>query len=76
MGVGSGGDEIDPYDEHWGEVAYVVAMAWHWGGRTDPSLRTAADQLVAGTKAHATSPHIRSFNWQCRSAPATPWYLL
>ena len=75
MGMGSAADEIDPYDEHWGEVAYVVAMAWHWGGRSDSALRTAADQLLAGTKSRARSPHLRSFNWQCRSAVATPWYL-
>ncbi|HEY5934424.1 MAG TPA: hypothetical protein VIU61_07315, partial [Kofleriaceae bacterium] len=75
MGIGTAADEIDPYHEHWSEAAYVVAMAWHWGGRSDSALRTAADQLVAGTKTHASSPHLRSFNWQCRSAVATPWYL-
>jgi hypothetical protein len=75
MGVGSLADEIDPYDEHWGESAYVIAMAWHHGGRTDASLKTAATQVLAGHKSNASSPHIRSFNWQCRSAVATPYYL-
>ena len=46
MGVGSAADEIDSYDEHWGEPAYLVAMAWHWGGRTDASLKTAADSYA------------------------------
>ena len=75
MGVGALADEIDPYDEHWSESAYVVAMAWHLGGRTDSSLKTAATQILAGHKANASSPHIRSFNWQCRSAVATPYYM-
>jgi len=74
MGVGAA-DEVDDFDEHWGEPAYVVAMAWHWGGRTDATLRSVADALVEGTNNNATSPHLRSFNWQCRSAVATAWYL-
>ncbi|MGN6107600.1 MAG: hypothetical protein ACTHU0_20995, partial [Kofleriaceae bacterium] len=73
--ISGGPSDVDPYNEHWGEVAYVVAMAWHWGGRVETWLRTAADQLVTGTRTRATSPHLRSFNWQCRSAVATPWYL-
>ena len=28
-----------------------------------------------GLDADGTAPHIRSFNWQCRAAPATPYYL-
>jgi hypothetical protein len=75
MGIGSAADEIDPDDEHWGESAYVVAMAWHRGGRVDAALKTAATQLLAGLKRHGSSPHMRSFNWQCRSAIATPYYL-
>jgi hypothetical protein len=75
MGIGSRADEIDPYHEHWAESAYVVAMAWHLGGRSDASLKTAATQLLAGHKTNSSSPHIRSFNWQCRSAVATPYYL-
>ena len=68
-------DEADPYNEHWGESAYIVAMAWHHAGRTDATLRTAADQLVAGFNAKRRGPHMRSFNWQCRSAVATPFFL-
>ncbi|HLL24809.1 MAG TPA: DNRLRE domain-containing protein [Kofleriaceae bacterium] len=75
MGIGSAADEVDAYDEHWSESAYVVAMAWHHGGRTDTSLQTAAAEILAGHKARASSPHMRSFNWQCRSAVATPYYL-
>jgi hypothetical protein len=75
MGIGGAADEVDPYDEHWGEAAYIVAMAWHWSGRTDTALRTAANALVAGLAADGSSPHLRSFNWQCRSAVATPYYL-
>jgi hypothetical protein len=75
MGIGSQRDEIDPYDEHWFEPAYVVAMAWHLGGRTDASLKSAATAMLAGGKANASSPHMRSFNWQCRSAVAAPYYL-
>ena len=36
---------------------------------------TAADALVAGSAATASVPHVRSFNWQCRSAVAASWYL-
>jgi hypothetical protein len=75
MGVGTTMDEVDPDDEHWGESAYLVAMAWHHGGRSDAALATIARDLVAGTKANGGAPHMRSFNWQCRSAVATPFYL-
>jgi hypothetical protein len=75
IGVGGEPDVPDPYDEHWAESAYVVAMAWHHGGRRDPALRIAADALTAGLAAHGASPHLRSFNWQCRSAVALPFYL-
>lgn len=75
MGVGNEFDEPDAYDEHWGESAYVVALAWHHDGRGDTTLRDAAQGLVEGLAAYGTAPHMRSFNWQCRSAVATPWYL-
>ncbi|HET6283505.1 MAG TPA: hypothetical protein VFH73_21290 [Polyangia bacterium] len=75
MGVGTLMDEVDPDDEHWGESAYLVAMAWHHGGRSDAALETIARELVAGTKSKGGAPHMRSFNWQCRSAVATPYYL-
>ncbi len=75
MGVGTTQDEVDDYHEHWGESAYVVALGWHHGGRSEPALETAARALVAGLAEHGTAPHIRSFNWQCRSAVATPYYL-
>jgi hypothetical protein len=75
IGIGTAADEPDDYNEHWGEAAYVVAMAWHWGGRTDSALRSAADALASGLATYGTSPHLRSFNWQCRSAVAAPYYL-
>lgn len=76
MGVGDGKGEIDPTNQHWGESAYIVAMAWHHAGRSDEALRLAADALVAGMAGKATMPHARSFTWQCRSAAATPWFLM
>jgi hypothetical protein len=75
MGVGTDADEPDDYDEHWGESAYVVALAWHHDGRGDATLRDAAQGLIDGLAAYGSAPHMRSFNWQCRSAVATPWYL-
>ncbi len=75
MGVGNDSDEIDEYEEHWGESAYVVAMAWHHDGRGDTDLRAAADALVDGFASLGEVGQLRSFNWQCRSAVATPWYL-
>jgi hypothetical protein len=72
MGEGNTSHEIDDYEEHWGESAYVVALAWNATGRTDAALKTAADQLTAGFKAHGEVGRTRSFNWQCRSAVATP----
>jgi len=75
MGVGNSNDEVDDYEEHWGEAAYVVAMAWFHGGKQDSSLKQAADQLTEGFADHGVLPHMRSFNWQCRSAVATPYYL-
>lgn len=76
MGVGTTSDEADSFDEHWGESAYVVAMAWHWDGRKDATLKAAADALVAGFGANGEVGQLRSFNWQCRSAVMTPVYLL
>lgn len=74
MGVGVDGDEPDEYEEHWGESAYVIALAsYHAGG--DADLRAAADALIEGFAAHGEVGQVRSFNWQCRSAIATPWYL-
>jgi hypothetical protein len=75
MGVGTDADEVDSYDEHWGETAYVIAMAWHYAPVDEPDLRTAADNLVQGLTTQGAVPHIRSYNWQCRSAIATPYYL-
>lgn len=72
MGVGTASAEVDGYDEHWGEAAYVVALAWNATGRTDAALKLAADQLTAGFKANGVVGRTRSFNWQCRSAVATP----
>jgi hypothetical protein len=75
MGAGVDASEVDDYDEHWGESAYVVAMAWSHQGETDAELRAAADDLVAGVAAHGEAGQLRSFNWQCRSAVATPYFL-
>jgi len=75
MGVGNGMGEVDDYDEHWGEPAYVVALGWHHAGRNDSALETVARGLVAGLAENGGAPHMRSFNWQCRSAVATPFYL-
>jgi hypothetical protein len=75
MGVGVDQDEIDDYDEHWGESAYVIAMAYYHDGKADATLKQAADELVMGFGANGVAPHMRSFNWQCRSAVATPWFL-
>ncbi len=74
MGLGRAG-EVDDYEEHWGESAYLVAMAWHYGGRSDATLRTAADELVTGLRERGEAGQLRSFNWQCRSAVQTPAYL-
>ncbi|HEY5921398.1 MAG TPA: hypothetical protein VIV11_06995 [Kofleriaceae bacterium] len=72
MGVGTTSDEVDDYDEHWGEPAYIVALAYAATGKTEPALKQAADQMIAGLAANGTIPHTRSFNWQCRSAVMTP----
>ncbi len=70
-----GESEVDPYDEHWGEGAYVVGMAWYYSGKQDAALKAAADELVEGFAEHGVAPHMRSANWQCRSAVAAPYYL-
>jgi hypothetical protein len=75
MGAGVTAAEADTYEEHWGESAYVVGLAWHWGGRGDTELRTAAMALVAGLRTYGEAGQLRSFNWQCRSAVMTPYYL-
>ena len=72
MGVGTSGDQIDDYEEHWGESAYVIALGWASTGRTDGELRGAADALVTGLRTHGEVGQVRSFNWQCRSAVMTP----
>jgi hypothetical protein len=72
MGVDTADNEIDEYDEHWGESAYIVAMARYHDGKQDAALTQAADELIAGLAQHGVAPHMRSFNWQCRSAVATP----
>jgi hypothetical protein len=72
MGVGTTSDEIDDYDEHWGEPAYVIALAYAATGKTEPALKTAAEQLIAGLAANGVVGQTRSFNWQCRSAVMTP----
>jgi hypothetical protein len=50
-------------------------MAWHHGGRSDASLRTAADELMTGLRERGEAGQVRSFNWQCRSAVQAPAYL-
>lgn len=75
MGVGTTKDEPDEYDEHWGESAYVVAMAYALDGKRDPNLRRVAEELVAGLRERGVVGHVRSFNWQCRAAVLTPAFL-
>jgi hypothetical protein len=75
MGAGVDSAEADEYDEHWGESAYLVGMAWNLGGRADESLRAAAMELVDGFATRGEVGQLRSFNWQCRSAVAAPYFL-
>jgi hypothetical protein len=75
MGVDTDQGMLEEYDEHYGESAYLIGMSWYFSGKTDASLRTAADQLVNKLGSDGTAPHLRSFNWQCRSAVQAPWYL-
>ena len=65
----------DAYDEHWGETAYVIALGYHVGGRTDGALRSAAFDVANGFATYGEVGQVRSFNWQCRSAVATPFLL-
>jgi hypothetical protein len=68
--------EVDDYDEHWGEAAYVLALAGYWSGVLDgaasPELLAARDALRAGTATEGEVGQLRSFNWQCRGAVMTP----
>ena len=71
-----GPSEIDDYDEHWGESAYVLAVAMWWDqllnpGSPDALLATATDDLTLGTASYGEIGQLRSFNWQCRAAPMT-----
>jgi hypothetical protein len=75
MGDGVNSTEANPYDEHWGESAYVVAMAWHRDGRAEEALHAADSELVDGLRTRGEVGQLRSFNWQCRSAPMATWYL-
>jgi len=75
MGAGVDSAEVDSYEEHWGESAYIVAMAWHYDGRDDAGLYASAMDLVNGLATRGEAGQLRSFNWQCRSAPMTPTYL-
>ncbi len=75
MGVGTTENMLDEYDEHFGESAYLIGMAWNYSGRTDSTLRGAADALLGRLASDGTVPHVRSFNWQCRSAVQGPAFL-
>jgi hypothetical protein len=75
MGVDTPENSVDPYTEHVGESAYVVAMALHHAGGQDTELRDAANALVQKFSTDGDVGQLRSFNWQCRSAVATPWFL-
>jgi hypothetical protein len=75
MGVDTDQSMVEEYDEHYGESAYLIGMSWYFSGKTDASLRTAADKLIQKLGSDGSAPHIRSFNWQCRSAVQAPWYL-
>ncbi len=70
---GKSGEE-DPDDEHWGESAYLAGLAYFYSGRTDASLHDAAVAYARGTADNGSAPHMRSFNWQCRSAVATSYF--
>jgi hypothetical protein len=75
MGIANDQRMVDEYDEHYGESAYLIGMSWYLSGRTDASLRDVANQLLARLARDGRAPHVRSFNWQCRSAVAGAWYL-
>ncbi len=65
----------DEYHEHWGETAYVVALADLLSGRSDPVLDQAARRLADGFANLGEVGQVRSFNWQCRSGVSTPGLL-
>lgn len=75
MGVGTTTDEIDDYNEHWGEAAYILALAWDATGRTEDNLEQAAHELLTGFRTKGVIGHVRSFNWQCRGAVMAPAFL-
>jgi hypothetical protein len=62
----------DDYHEHWGEVAYVVALADLLSGHTDAALGAAALRLAEGFDQLGEVGQLRSFNWQCRGSVSTP----
>ncbi len=62
-------------DERWGDTAYVVALAFAEDGRRDVGLYTTALDLVGSVRYRATASDVTSFDRQCRTAPATAWYL-
>ena len=74
MGPGSPSDEIDPYDEHRGESAYIVAVAAHLTDHEDAELEQGLDELLQGFSDHGIAGQLRSFNWQCRAGVMTPWF--
>ena len=39
----------------------------------EPDPRTL--ELIEGMASFGSAPHMRSFNWQCRSAVAASWFL-
>lgn len=77
LAVGLANDYIleDLGEEHWGEAAYIVGLAWHLGGRVEPELRSAALSLLQGLRSRGSASTIASFNRQCRSAPLLSGYL-
>jgi hypothetical protein len=72
MGVGTDQDRVDDYNEHIGESAYTVALAYAWSGSNDAALKASAADLVRKFKSEGEVGQLRSFNWQCRSAIMTP----
>ena len=75
MGVATTENMLEEYNEHLGESAYLIGMAWSYSGQSDSALRSAADALVAKLGTDGEAPHVRSFNWQCRSAVQGPSFL-
>jgi hypothetical protein len=75
MAVGSTGHQTDSYNEHWGEAAYLTALAWDATGKTEPALEAATTSLINGLRTRGVAGHVRSFNWQCRSAVMAPAFV-